>query len=216
MKARFTYAAIGIAAMMTAPAFAADVISEEPPAPVAVIEDLPGVAAWAGPYAGVTAGYGFNGKANSDVNGDVDTDGFQAGAFAGWQGQSGRFVYGAEADVNHSEVGGSNGAVGGRTKVDGSLRARAGVAVNDRVLVYGTAGGAAANQRVYDGAGRDTNTMLGYTVGAGADVKVTDRVFVRGEYRYTDYGSDTFNTGSGDQEVDVSDNRVLLGLGVKF
>ena len=39
--------------------------------------------------------------------------------------------------------------------------------------------------------------MLGWTAGAGVDVKVTEQVFGRVEYRYTDFGSDDFNTGSG-------------------
>ena len=54
--------------------------------------------------------------------------------------------------------------------------------------------------------------MVGWTAGAGADIMVTDNVFGRVEYRYTDFGSDTFN-GS---DVHDKDNRILLGLGMKF
>ena len=57
---------------------------------------------------------------------------------------------------------------------------------------------------------------LGYTVGAGTDVKITEQVFARGEYRYTDYGTEAFRTGSGVNKVSASENRVSLGLGVKF
>ena len=84
------------------------------------------------------------------------------------------------------------------------------------VLVYATAGGAAKRAKVSDFAGSDTKGKLGYTVGAGTDVKLTDNVFGRVEYRYTDLGRDTFNTGSGDREVDDRSHRVSFGLGVKF
>jgi len=47
-------------------------------------------------------------------------------------------------------------------------------------------------------------------------VKVTENMFVRGEYRYTDFGSEDFTTGSGTRSVDSKDNRVSLGVGFKF
>ena len=58
--------------------------------------------------------------------------------------------------------------------------------------------------------------MVGWTAGAGVDVKVTDNVFVRGEYRYTDFGKESFTTGSGTRDIDASDNRVQFGIGMKF
>ena len=58
--------------------------------------------------------------------------------------------------------------------------------------------------------------MLGYTAGVGVDAKLTERVFGRVEYRYTDYGNKTFNTGSGAQQVDTSGNKIQLGIGMKF
>ncbi|TIX80924.1 MAG: porin family protein, partial [Mesorhizobium sp.] len=76
-------------------AYAADVIAEEPPAP-APIAELP-VASWAGPYAGVSVGYGFSGHADAEgIGTDVDTDGFVGGVFGGYQWQAENFVYGAE------------------------------------------------------------------------------------------------------------------------
>ncbi len=80
------------------------------------------------------------------------------------------------------------------------------------MLLYATAGGAAKDLEVSSGGTSESNTMVGWTAGGGADVMVTDNVFGRVEYRYTDFGSDTFN-GS---KVSDKDNRVLLGLGMKF
>ena len=64
MQANFKFArplavALGLFAL-SGTAYAADVVSEEPPAP-APIAELP-VASWAGPYAGINLGYGFSGK----------------------------------------------------------------------------------------------------------------------------------------------------------
>ena len=90
------------------------------------------------------------------------------------------------------------------------------MAVTNDVLVYGTGGLAAADMSVREGGKTANKVNLGYTVGAGTDVKITDQVFARGEYRYTDYGTETFRTGSGPNKVQASENRISLGLGVKF
>jgi len=212
--------ALSAAAVMglSAPAFAADVVYQEPPAPAPIIESAP-VSSWAGPYAGVHLGYGFSGSAETSVGGvtnDIGTSGWLGGAFGGFNAQNGQFVYGAEADVNYSGVDGSNAGETARSRLDGSLRGRLGYAINDDVLVYGTAGVAAERLRVTDGLGaRDTNMMVGYTVGAGTDVKLTDDVFARAEYRYSDYGSENFNL-TAPTSVDSSNHRVTVGLGIKF
>jgi outer membrane immunogenic protein len=208
-------AAIGLLALLAAgPAYAADVISEEPPAPAAPMEEPP-VASWAGPYAGVSLGYGFSGTTTPDT-GDIDTDGFLGGVFAGYNLQNGLFVYGIEGDVGYSGVKGDNGITETKSGFEGSLRGRLGVAVTNDILLYGTAGGAAERLKVSDPAGDDSNAMLGWTAGAGVDVKLTEQVFGRVEYRYTDFGSADFNTGSGPQSVDSKENRVTFGIGMKF
>ncbi|MCO5145910.1 MAG: porin family protein [Aquamicrobium sp.] len=210
--------ALSAAAVMglSAPAFAADVVYQEPPAPAPIIESAP-VSSWAGPYAGVHLGYGFGGSVHDKtVNNDIDTSGWLGGVFGGFNMQNGQFVYGGEADVNYSGVDGSNAGQDARTRLDGSLRARAGVAVNDDILVYGTAGVAAERLRVSVPGASDTNMMLGYTVGVGTDVKLTEDVFARGEYRYSDYGTKTFDFGGVSDRIDSSNHRVTVGLGIKF
>jgi outer membrane immunogenic protein len=214
-------AAFGLAALFAIPAQAADAIFEQPPAPPAVPVEVAPLNTWSGPYAGVTLGYGFSSETSVEGPGglpgvDVDTDGFTAHGFAGWNGQSGAFVYGVEGDVGYNGVEGEDDGVEVESGVDGSLRTRLGYAVTDNVLLYGTAGGAAKRTEVSDVTGSDTDTMLGYTVGAGVDTKLTENVFGRLEYRYSDYGSETFNTGSGDREVESRENRIGVGLGIKF
>lgn len=214
-------AALGLTALAgILPAHAADAVDEIPAAPAAPVELAP-VNTWSGPYAGVTLGYGFAGTSEVDPEAalpgvDVDTDGFTAHGFAGINGQSGAFVYGLEGDVGYNGTEGEDGGYEVENGADGSLRARLGYAVTDNLLVYGTGGGAAKQMEVSQGGVSDDSTMLGYTVGAGVDAKLTDNVFGRLEYRYSDYGSETFTTGAGDAEVDSRENRIGVGLGLKF
>ena len=216
---RSAAAAFGIAALLsTTSVFAADVISMEPPAPQPLpMEEVP-VASWAGAYAGITGGYSFGETDISSAPGNsIDTDGFNASVFGGWNGQSGMFVYGLEGDIGYDWADGTNAGASTDRGFNGSLRARMGVAATDNVLVYATGGGAAAKIDVNDGLGfSDSKTMYGWTAGVGADVKLTEKVFARGEYRYTDYGSSDFALSGGATEVDATSNNFLLGIGMKF
>ncbi|MBN9235198.1 MULTISPECIES: outer membrane protein [Phyllobacteriaceae] len=213
--ARPAVAALGLLALVgTVPAFAADVVSEEPPAPAPVAE-LP-VASWAGAYAGVNLGYGFSGRTRlEDQDTRINKNGFVGGAFAGYNWQQDNFVYGVEGDLGYNGTKGSSNDFKAKSGLEGSLRARLGYSVSPNILLYGTAGGAAEKLKVTDQlAGvSDSKAMLGWTAGVGTDIKLTDNVFGRVEYRYTDYGSKTFdNIG----KVKDSDNRIQFGVGMKF
>ncbi len=221
MKASKTLALALGAAVLAVPAYAADVIFQEPPIQPQPIVSMP-VDTWTGGYVGLQAGYGFSGRVRDRTDGtSVATDGFYGGAFAGYNFQSGMMVFGGEADLNYSRIRGT-GTIDGdpaartRPSVDGSIRARAGVAVTDDILVYGTAGVAGERLRVTANGASDTNTMVGFTAGVGMDARLTDQVFGRVEYRYTQYGSQNFNFGGADQRIDSRNHRVGVGLGVKF
>jgi outer membrane immunogenic protein len=212
--ARPLAAALGLIAFAGVPAFAADVVQEEPPAP-APIAELP-VASWAGPYAGINLGYGFSGHTKTALPNDIDTDGFIGSGFVGYNWQMDNFVFGAEGELGYNGVKGDNLGQKSEGGLEGSLRARLGYAVTPEILLYGTAGGAGKSLKVTDtvtGAS-DKNTMLGWTAGVGTDIKLTDNVFGRVEYRYTDYGSDDFGGGIGN--VKDKDNRITFGVGMKF
>lgn len=214
--ARPLAAAFGLVALASMPAFAADVVMEEPPAPVAPMEQPP-LNTWSGPYAGVTIGYGFSGKANDKTAGnEISTSGFLGGAFVGYNYQMENFVIGAEGDIGYSGIDGDNAGTSVKTGVDGSLRARLGYVVTPDILVYGTAGGAGSRVKVSDGVNSDSNTALGWTAGAGADIKLTESVFGRVEYRYTDLGTDNYDLGGIGHDVSVKDHRIQFGVGMKF
>jgi len=216
MQANLKFAPIAVALglfALSGTAFAADVVAEEPPAP-APIAELP-VASWAGPYAGISAGYGFSGHAKVHDGGpDIKTKGFVGGVFGGYQWQQENFVYGAEADLGYNGVKGDSGGVNSKGGFEGSLRARLGYAVTPEILLYGTGGGALKNQKISVPGDSDSNTMLGWTAGVGTDIKITDNVFGRVEYRYTDFGSKSFDSVG--TKVKESDNRVTFGVGMKF
>ncbi len=193
-------------------AYAADVVQEEPPAP-APIAELP-VASWAGPYAGLNVGYGFSGHSNAkDIGVNVGTKGFVGSVFGGYQWQQENFVYGGEAELGYNGVKGDNAGINSKAGFEGSLRARLGYAVTPEILLYGTGGLAGRSLKIDDGVSSDRATMVGWTAGLGTDIKLTDNVFGRVEYRYTDFGSKSFdNVG----KVKATDNRVTFGVGMKF
>ncbi|MDS1134754.1 outer membrane protein [Nitratireductor indicus] len=195
---------------------AADVVRHVPAvemAPVPILSPSP-VKTWEGGYAGISGGKTFKGQNPGD--GLTRMDGYFGGIFVGTNFQNGNVVYGVEGDLGYDRLKGSQGAYSFKGGVDGSARARLGYALTDSVLLYGTAGGAAQRLSVAEASKSDTNTMLGWTAGVGVDAKLTDSVFGRVEYRYTDFGSKTFSTGSGNSEVGARGGKIKVGLGIQF
>lgn len=219
--------------VFTVPAFAADAIMEPAPQPPVAAPMEPQFS-WSGVYGGASLGYGWAGDSNAEVpqpgagtsdrNFD-DSDGVMGGVFAGYQQQNGSLVYGVEGDVTYGDHEQTRPALvtGSATQeigVQGSLRGRLGYAM-DRVLVYGTAGVAAADietsATVGGATGGNDDARIGWTAGAGAEYAVTDQVFVRGEYRYTDYGDESFDVGTaGSANVDTNIHSGTVGVGFKF
>jgi outer membrane immunogenic protein len=211
--ARPAVVAIGLIALSgIVPAHAADAVMEEPPA---APMEVPPVNTWSGPYAGVTLGYGFSGDVKEPGN-DIGVDGFLGGAFVGYNYQVDNFVVGAEGDLGYSGVDGSNAGTNVEGGIEGSLRARLGYAVSPNILLYVTGGGAGRSVELQQGGVSDRNTLLGWTAGAGTDIKITENVFGRVEYRYTDFGSENFTTGAGTRGASASDNRIVFGIGMQF
>jgi outer membrane immunogenic protein len=215
--ARPLAAAIGLIALAgVIPANAADVVMEEPPAPAAPMVEPP-LNTWSGPYAGVALGYGFSGRVqDKNFDNTINTDGFVGGGFAGYNFQMDNFVAGVEGDIGYGGLKGDNANTEVKGGLNGSLRGRLGYAVSPDIMPYITAGGAAQSVKLTDNVGTDKKTMLGWTAGVGTEVKLTDQVFGRVEYRYSDYGNKSFDTGAGDRDVSARDHRIQFGLGMKF
>ncbi|MFC7052941.1 outer membrane protein [Hansschlegelia quercus] len=203
-------AGVASAAILTfsTAAFAADLPAYEPaPAAVAPLASF----TWTGAYLGAHAGYAWG-----DTNiGRVKPKGALVGAFAGYNYQldGSPVVIGIDTDFNYADIDDSAGGVKVRDKWNGATRARVGYAF-DRFLAYGAGGIAYADRKVrVGGVGTDTKWDAGWTVGGGAEYAATDNVFVRAEYRYTDYGHRNFE---GVSHVSDTEHRVMAGVGYKF
>ncbi|WP_018687513.1 outer membrane protein [Ahrensia kielensis] len=217
MRTNFLKAGAAVAALLiAAPAIAADAIEAPPEPPVSNYVEAAPANTWSGIYGGASLGYSW-GKFDTS-GGDVDTNGISGLGFVGVNGQSGSIVYGVEGDLGYSDA---KESIGGGAEIKqglfGSARARLGYAF-DPFMLYGTAGVAATQAKVSDTTGSDENTHLGWTVGVGGEALVTENIFTRVEYRYSDYGSKDYNTGAGGTSVSsgFSDHSVRAGIGLKF
>ena len=166
---------------------------------------------WDGPYIGAHVGYGW-GTVTSNIDTGPSPRGIDAGAQIGYNFHlSGTIVAGVEGDLSwNNETGTYGGGASWRTNWDGSVRARLGVDVNG-LLPYVEAGVAFANATISGPAG-GSPTYTGYTVGAGVEFMLADKWSANVEYRYSNYGSQTFGGGTDS----YADNTVRFGLNYHF
>jgi outer membrane immunogenic protein len=167
---------------------------------------------WRGAYAGLHAGYGWSGDAN----------GFVGGGQVGYNWQSQQFVYGIEADISLSNIGVDEtvvtpfGVARASAEIDwlATIRGRAGVLVQPRLLVYGTAGLAIVSASGKASASvpglptisvSDRETETGFVYGLGVESKWTDTTSVRVEY-----------LGFGDTSAVDSFGIIRVGVNFKF
>ena len=217
--------------LLASSAYAADAVIEE----VAVVDTAHN---WSGVYLGAQAGYDWGDHSETEYlatgafsySQDFDSDGASGGLFGGYNWQSSQFVFGVDANIDYSNIDGGYSItnLGGTGSTDlsinwqGALRARVGVAL-DRILLYAAAGGAVADAEYdfgVDGVLDETfdETLWGWTVGAGVDAAITDNIFVRAEYRYTDFEDVTLvpqNTFAGNT-YDESTNIQAVRFGVAY
>lgn len=93
--------------------------------------------------------------------------------------------------------------IGGRAKLD----------VSETFAVYVKAGYTNAELKATSGGLAAKATMDGWRIGAGAELKLTDKLFGLVEYRYSNYGSYDIGTGS---PVKVQRHQGTAGLGYRF
>ena len=208
---------------------------------------------WSGFYAGFQGAYlAANVDMSSDFYGDGSVifdsasqfSGAAIGVYAGSNlYSSSNVVVGIEADANltNASLSGDSASVNGEFNTDlenfydlkgyGSGRLRAGYS-KGRIMPYITAGLAFANIEVGSGFTDDTDTyfqfkgsswLYGYTLGAGADYQLDDRLRLRAEYRFTDYiiaDIDTYylddENFSYSNDVNLYSQSLLLGIAMSF
>jgi outer membrane immunogenic protein len=209
--------------LLTSSAFAAD----------ALVSEAAPVFSWTGGYIGLQAGYAWGSGNFDQITGpgfiDTDPDGFLGGLYGGYNYQlSNNIVIGAELDVVYANVDGSGeifvapGVPSGFQATEelnwsGAARLRLGYAV-DRVLPYIAGGVAFGDVDISSNAPGGSSfgrTFTGWTIGLGLDYAMTDNLLLRGEYRYTDFGSKSFGDPV-NADVDLKTNEVRVGIAYKF
>ena len=179
-------------------------------ADLAVFFDPSSARDWSGLYMGVQIGGGSgtfdtsNGTNSTSYKSD-DGDKTTGGVLMGWNFQHGSVVYGVEGGLSINEIKGThNGSVVASHTTDyvwhAEARARLGYAVG-AFLPYVSAGvlvGEFFQQSAPGATGPtgDLNIDMGYTVGAGVDVRVTPNVTIRSEYAYQNYGDKSYTLAS--------------------
>jgi outer membrane immunogenic protein len=216
-----------------APVVAADLPQAPPPAPRAPVFVPAPVYNWSGIYFGINGGYGFGSSDWTNTgtgldSGNFDLSGGVAGGTLGFNYQINQFVIGAEGDFDWSGIQGSTSggicAAAGfscTTKNTwlGTVRGRAGFAA-DRVLFYGTAGGAFGEIQ-QTGVGLTTSNFnrFGWTAGAGLEGALTDNLTARVEYLYVDLGSGSCTVvcfPGASTNVSFKTSLIRAGLDFKF
>src|SRR5690242_9631275 len=127
-------------------AVAADIVRPPvvPPAPARPVVVAPYAFNWSGPYIGVQGGWDNNEADDVEGFGPVTANGGTLGLFGGVNMQAaGPWVIGFDGSINWSNARGSDASdtVDFGPTWKGLLRGRVGIAL-DRVLLYGTLGGA--------------------------------------------------------------------------
>lgn len=230
-------AAAAVGAAMT-PALAADLPVKARPVPVPVVAAY----SWTGFYIGANAGYSwgrdpidvaatarirefraFQTPAETLVAdtgvvpfplaaGTANVQGALAGGQAGYNWQSGVFVYGFETDLQWTGqkggvtfcfppacgLGAFQGTIDHKIDWFGTFRARAGALIDPRVLIYAT-GGLAYGQVVTTATGgvvgqpfatlSSKGTRAGWTIGGGIEGALSNNWTVKAEYLYMDLGN---------------------------
>lgn len=216
------YLIITAAAFMAAPASAVDTaVTGSHAAPS---DSMDGYYDWSGGYAGMAAGYGWMDghfetagypPAQSELNGSI------LGVFGGFNiALYQALILGIEGDVEYNfqdvTVTSTFGTFNGGVDLQGSARIRLGYAL-DRLLIYGSAGWSGAHLEAnLTGVGEASGNFSGYTLGAGIDYAVTEGIFGRIDYRYTDYSSGNIIFGPASVNADLTQQMVKVGLGIKF
>lgn len=179
-----------------------------------------------GPFAGgrVEALVGYD-NLKSDSDGDSEgQDGVTYGAQLGYDFQRGNIVYGIEGEATDATTSArsyNNFAAGDRFAVEAGrdlyVGGRIGYMISPVALIYGKAGytnarvesryqatTTAANELV------DKTNLDGFRLGAGLEYKLTPNTFVKGEYRYSNYGDvDGY-------AIDLDRHQLMAGLGLRF
>jgi outer membrane immunogenic protein len=224
------------AALFSTSAFAADLISSTPVAPYEPASAMNWSGFYAGIFGGVTSGDSdfsivpVGGPSVFDLS--TNASGGLVGVQIGADAQFDQFVLGAVADIAYTNHGVDLSLSGGGITADissqlnylGTLRARAGLLVQDNLLAYvhgGLAYGQTEQSISVGGVaipGTGDQDRWGYTLGAGIEYAVNDRISLQTEYSYTHFDSEDIFVapGAGALTEALSFHTVKAGVNFHF
>lgn len=142
---------------------------------------------WAGPYLGGNLGYAWG----SVDNNPTKPSGFAGGVQAGYNFQTGPWVFGIEGDIQASGAEQTFAPWKFSNPWFGTVRGRAGYALNN-VLFYGTGGLAFGELRATTFGLTESNTNAGWTLGVGAEMGFAPNWSAKVEYLYVDLANSNF------------------------
>lgn len=215
---------------------------------------------WTGFYLGAQVGYHQSTGSNTDLCetsgpessclsdfddgydiGDFSADGVTAGGYLGYNYRIDSVVLGLEGEFNWDNSNGSNSYLGyinfdTGNNWDAAIRARLGVVVDERALLYVTGGPSWLNTEIDTNLGigvaalpnyktGDSSTEFGWVLGAGAEFFMTEHLSLKAEYLHGWYGeadldilkvSDGENSGKLIAKQDLQTNVVRVGVAYHF
>jgi outer membrane immunogenic protein len=163
---------------------------------------------WAGPYLGGTLGYEWGNVGSNPTK----PSGVVGGLEAGYNWQTGPWVYGVEGDINLTGADDTFAPWKFSNPWFGTLRGRIGYAFSN-ILFYGTGGLAFGELRgeTFGGLSESHNTV-GWTLGAGGEFGLTQNWTAKIEYLYVDLDSSTFVITGGKNDYRFG----LVRAGINF
>jgi len=142
---------------------------------------------WAGPYLGGTLGYSWGEVGNNPTK----PSGITGGIEAGYNWQTGPWVFGVEGDINLTGANDTFAPWKFSNPWFGTLRGRAGYAFSN-VLFYGTGGLAFGELRGETFGLSESHSTVGWTLGAGTEFGLAQNWTAKIEYLYVDLDSSNF------------------------
>jgi len=174
-----------VAAVWTASAGAAD-LNYGTRAPYTVSQPLNSYS-WAGLYLGGNIGWNWG----SVDNNPTKPSGFVGGAQAGYNWQTGPWVFGIEGDIQGTGASDTFAPWKFSNPWFGTVRGRAGYAFSN-ILLYGTAGLAFGELTGQTFGLTESHTNAGWTAGIGAEFGFAPNWSAKVEYLYVDLNDSNF------------------------
>ena len=145
---------------------------------------------WAGPYLGGNLGYAWGSVDNNPTR----PSGLEGGVQAGYNWQTGPWVFGVEGDIQATGADDTFAPWKFSNPWFGTLRGRAGYAFNSiNILLYGTGGLAFGDLRGETFGLSESHTRAGWAAGLGAEYGFAPHWSAKLEYLYVDLANSPFS-----------------------